>query len=246
MRISGIVPCVDYSDIFSKSIRLWMETLDSLLVVTSRKDRDTAELVVETFGQTHPAADTSIYKTDVWFANGASLNKGAAMSEAVLRTGFRKDADWILAFDADVIPPPDWRDRLELMELRRDTIYGAYRYYEPAPEDKPVPRASAKRMPQGFVIGFFNLFHNSSPHLPPKDQPLWELCWPHAGNVDTLFMRRFPEAKRHILDIPMTHVGEERKNWCGRHNRPALERILGERCGWEDWERERMPDPPKI
>ena len=262
MNIRAITVSVDYADLLAHSLELWRDTTDSLLVITTDRDTDTRRLCEKHRVQT--------YVTDVFYANGAVFNKGAAMSEAVLKTGWRRyGADWLLTFDADIIPPKDWRSRLEKMRmgldgfdpvalldsgnmrkfidngviLQKDTIYGAYRWYCPENMDlQPAPQ----RMPQGFVIGFFNLFHNSSPYLPPETEPLWDCHWPHAGNVDTLFMRRFPPDKRVILPLKMVHLGEERKNWCGRYNRPALAEILKKRRAAEDWERERMANPPEI
>lgn len=241
MNIRAIVPCVDYSDLLSQSIKIWQETVDELLIVSSPHDQQTIQLY-ESVRNDH----TNLYLTSIWYENGAAWNKGAGLSEAVLKTGFRNGAEWIVSFDADIIPPSRWRWLVETTELDEQAIYGATRHYHPAPEDVSPKLVPGEKMPQSFVIGFFNLFHNHSPYIPLPSAPLWDLCWPHAGNVDTLFMRRFPTDKRHILPIEMTHIGEERKNWCGRFNRQGLKEVLDQRSGWEDWERERMPNPPKI
>jgi len=238
MNLRGIVVCVDYSDLLRKSLRRWHVGLDRLIVVTSTRDVKTHQLCESLNIETH--------RTDVFYANGASFNKGAAMSEAIFAKGLRDNADWLMTFDADIVPPEDWRAQLLKNPINCGKIYGAYRHM--APEDTEDFSISGRpRMPQGWVIGFFMLFHSKDPCLPPADHPLFDIHWPHAGNYDTIFCRRWPKQNQIILTAPrMIHLGEERRNWTGRFNTQELAAVLAKRRVHEDWGREKMKNPPAL
>lgn len=237
MNLRGIVVCVDCSDLLRLSLDRWHVGLDRLIVVTSTWDEKTHALCKE--------LGVEAYKTDIFYANGASFNKGAAMSEAVIATGLRDDAEWLMTFDADIVPPVDWRDQLERANLRMGCIYGARRWM--VPENGTVLVPNGKPMPQSWVIGFFMVFHDEDPCTPNPDEPLFDLYWPHAGNYDTIFCRRWSRSRQIILPgLKTLHLGEERKNWMGRYERVKLKAVLQQRRGHEDWNRERMPNPPAL
>src|ERR1044072_3371641 len=103
MTIDGLTCCVNYADLFAKGLPAWAAGLDSLTVVTDEHDDATVSLC-ERFPNVH------VVRTDVLYANGAAFNKGAALSLAHKKLGA---TDWLLVFDADVIPQDDWRVRLE-------------------------------------------------------------------------------------------------------------------------------------
>lgn len=243
MNVRGVVVCVDFSEMLSRSIARWQAGCNRLIVVTSPRDERTLKMCRLFNVETHI--------TDIFYANGARFNKGAALSEAILHKRWRDYAEWLLLFDADIMPPVNWRDQFFRQRRRHDTLYGAWRYK--VPEDKtdfdryftPDPKT---RMPQSWVIGFFCMFHNVDPHLPKADKPMFDLDWPHAGNYDTTFTRRWPREKQEILNAPpMYHFGEERRHWAGKGEYSRLRgEFLDHRGGWEDWERERMANPPVI
>jgi len=238
MNIRGIVVCVDCSDLLCKSLSRWKNGLERLIVITSTRDTKTQSLCQSLNVDTHV--------TDVFYANGAFFNKGAAMSEAVFAKGLRAGADWLMTFDADIVPPEDWADQIRKKPISCGKIYGAYRHM--APENTEDYSIDGKpKMPQGWVIGFFMMFHASDHYLPPQDYPLFDTHWPHAGNYDTIFCRRWPKDRQIILTAPrMIHLGEERKNWTGRFNRGKLDALLNRRRAHEDWNREKMKDPPAL
>lgn len=235
MNIWGITVCVNYADLLYRGLRLWQTGLDRLIVITSPRDQQTINLCRYHNIQTHI--------TDIFYANGAKFNKGAAMSEAVIATGLRRGADWLLTFDSDIVPPEDWREQVEDAAPVPGTLYGAWRFWQPE-DASPLVVDPSKRMPQGWVLGFFCLFHNSDPVLPSG--ALFDTHWPHAGNYDTTFTRRWPESRQEVLDLYTIHLGDERTHWLGRGRKKELRAILRKRKGHEDWERERMERPPQI
>lgn len=233
MNLRGVVVCVNYADLLSRSIKRWHEGLDRLVVVTSKKDVATQELCHNNNIETHV--------TDVFYENGAKFNKGAALSEAINCNGFREYADWILVFDADIVPPEDWRVAINKMEFEQDKLYGTYRYW--VKEDGPLTVDKTHKMPQGWVLGFFTMFHNCNPVV---TNPVFDIWWPHAGAYDTEFTNKFPKNKQVLLDIPMIHLGEERCNWVGRGDKEGMKQLLASRKAPGDWKHERMANPPKI
>lgn len=174
------------------------------------------------------------------------MNKGAALSQAELHYGFRKNADWLLTFDSDIVPPLDWRDQLEGSRLFKGKLYGAWRYQQP--EHGPIrPIDYSKRMRQGWVLGFFSLFHAQDFRLPADGEPIWDICWPHAGNYDTTFTKRWPHHDQVMLSIPMIHLGEERAHWTGRGKKHELHgQFFRNRRGIEDYEHEKLKELPRL
>lgn len=234
MNIRGLTVCVNYADLLARGLELWHTGLDRLIVVTSTTDTETQNLCNR--------LNVECYTTDIFYANGARFNKAAGLSEAIAATRLREDADWLLTFDADIVPPADWRICVERAVPRSGNLYGTYRYQVPENAVKLVLGAS-KRMPQSWVLGFFMLFHNSDPNVA---SPVFDLHWGHCGNYDTVFCRRWPKANQIILPIPMFHLGNERENWMGRGTRDDLREMLAKRHGHEDWEKEKMAQPPII
>jgi hypothetical protein len=241
--------CVDYAEHLAHSLRRWHAGMERLTVVTSSADKATQELCrrhnVETF------------VTDIFYANGASFNKGAALSEAFSALKLREATDdWLLAFDSDIVPPADWRNRLERTNLQPGTLYGAWRYQGHLSAngtliDKPGEllligetgiRNKREDHPWGYVVGFFMLFHARDPLLPAAD-PIFDMCWSHAGNYDTVFCDRWPVCRKIVLQMDTLHLGEVCRNWAGCANVDKL------RCLFADkdknrWRREKLANPP--
>lgn len=239
MNIRGLTACVGYADLLARSLARWRDGFDGLVVVTAPHDRDTRALC--------EWAGVECYATDVFTWGGASFNKGAALSEAAIATGLRDEAEWLIAFDSDIAPEQGWRGRLEAAELTPGRLYGAYRYQLPEDATELIVDRS-KRMPQnaGSVLGFFVMFHNGDPRLPKGDAPLFDTDWPHAGNYDTCFTRRWPQEQKTMLSLPLMHLGPERENWLGRGKADELREMLNRRGPQQNWERERMMIPPPM
>lgn len=239
MKLTGIVVCVGYHDLLAHSLPLWHQGLDRLLVITSGTDKPTQDLCDRHNVQTHV--------TEIFYQNGARFNKGAAMAEACHKHNLRAECEWFLTFDADMVPPHNWRDMLERADLKCGTLYGAWRYQNPEKVQTPVLLMN-RRMPQHWVIGFFSLFHANDPHLPPPNEPLFDLHWPHAGNYDTAFTNRWAKHEQVILNnLHLIHLGEERANWLGRGRKAELhKRVFARRPHITIFGHERMANPPTL
>lgn len=220
-RIHGLTVCVDYADHLAYSLPLWLPDLASLMVVTAYADHDT-EAVCAYYGRQIPTPLT-LYRTDAFTLHGATFNKGLAMEEARQHMPWE---DWILFFDADIVPPTNWR--LGLGDLQLGYLYGCWRYSPP----------SYVREPDDCVgYGYFQLFHSRDPKV--QHTPLLETCWRHAGNYDSAFLLSFRSMVK-ALPIPLVHLGE-RGHWWGRERPRATAEMLARRAGLGIHPSERLP-----
>jgi hypothetical protein len=214
MEVRALTVCVNYADFLALSIKRWMSGLTSLTVVTDLNDMATEELCSKHGAQ--------LFRTNAFTRNGGIFNKGAAMEEG--RQSFPFEG-WILFFDADVIPPRDWKERIESARPRPGNLYGCRRvecpdisriddpHLPPAPHDVPG-------------VGFFQLFHASDPVV--QKTPLLDTHWIHAGNYDSAFLHLWPRQKRTELPLRLVHTGS-RDNWFGRGNTTAFDAMQSER-----------------
>lgn len=224
MSINGLVCCVDYSDLLALSIERWAHSLASLTVVTDTKDDETASLAARN--------GCRVFRTDVFYEHGATFNKGAAMEAARQEMPWK---DWILFFDADIVPQAEWRTAAE-PQLKAGNLYSARRYDAPTPADIDSDRLKIITT-DGIGVGYFQLFHSSDPKV--QATPLLETCWQHAGVYDCNFMHKWSAKERHLLPIRLVHVGP-RDNWWGRGNSAAFEAMQAKRKRLGGWQHERI------
>lgn len=224
MNIHGLVVSVDYADLLARSIDRWMEGLASLTIVTDLHDHETATLAME--------KNANLCRTDVFSRHGAKFNKGAAQNEA----WFLVDkTDWILLFDADIVPPADWKTQLEVANLRRGFLYGCYRY-----DDNGM-----RLRDDTHGYGFFQLFHSSDPEA--QVHPFFDGSWIHAGNGDSIILLRWRVQGKLAPALPLRlhHPGVgPSHNWFGRDKLAEFQAMERERRrkggGWASLEGERV------
>lgn len=223
MRIHALTVCVNYSDMLAKSLDRWRHGCDSLIVVTSHSDDQTAHLCA--------ANEVSCFKTSVFYERAAFFNKGAAIAlayeEAVIPRFSGNSDDWVLFIDADIIPPADWRVHLEMAEPEIGNLYGAHRYHE-----------NGRMIRDELFAGYFNFFNAQDANALIK--PIVDTHWSHAGNYDTMFQNRWNPANKVMTRLPLTHVGECGMNWCGRDNQAAMFMLRQERRRRRGWQHERI------
>ncbi|HKX46215.1 MAG TPA: glycosyltransferase family A protein [Planctomycetota bacterium] len=210
MEIHGLTCSVGYAPTLSLGIARWRAGLDSLSVVTDLRDEDTVALAAK-----HGAR---VHRTGVFYDRG-DFRKAAALEEArvalVPRTG------WLLLFDADVIPPPDWRAVVEA-HVRHGSMHGATRHQcdDPARPDPalwPEIRTDGRR-----AMGYFQLFAQDDPRA---FAPVLDGRWRHAGVYDSVLCDRWPAPLHVRLPLRLCHVGP-RDNWGGLERGPGYVRDL--------------------
>ena len=197
MKISALTTCVGpkYAEMLCNSLPVWSDTCDEVLVVT---DYET------TFTKNCDLGNVFTISTDLFTAHGASFNKGAALSHGFAQI---KDPEWILNFDADILPPADWRKIAE-PHLSVGKLHGcSHRYRE---DGTQIPDADYPN-----IWGFFHLWHVDDPHS--WRRPVYTVDCGHAGNYDHTFMMQWPEKERVDLwpEIKLIHQGEPRQQWFG-------------------------------
>lgn len=216
--ISGLVACVGYAPRLELGLERWRDGLEQLLVVTSLDDVDTLALCMR--------LGVQVLSTDAFHRDPAAyFNKAAALEEGF---AYLDPQDWCLFLDADVVPPPDWRQRLDGMKVTPGHIYGARRKLEPGQVDKG----------HGEQAGYFQLWHCRDPVA--QSRPLLG-SWVSCASYDTMFLRRWAMPNRVFLPLELTHVGEVGANWCGLGNAEGLAALHAERDRHaKDWMHERL------
>lgn len=206
MRIRGITVCVDYSDLLIVSARRWLEQLDSWIVITSPDD-DRTKFMCDQLKITS-------WDTTAFYRDGAVFNKALAMSELY---GMSHWLDWWLFIDADIVPPTDWRKRVEAAQPSPGNLYGCSRRLE-----------TGGRYGDGELAGFFQLFHAHDPNA--QRRPLLDCSWQHAGGYDSEFQFRWTPDRRILIPyLEVTHLGEPGRNWWRRGNTARMDEMLRDR-----------------
>ncbi len=233
MRIHGLTVCVDYADELRLSLPRWAAALDSVTVVTSPADQATARLCESQHRRVW------CYKTPVFYENGAHFNKGAAIQEAVLAHGFPW-RDWLLLFDADIIPPADLRERIDAAAPQAGILHGCPRHQAP---DAAVWDTDPQRWPamnDREIPGYFMLFHTADPAIDRAS--LVNTTYIHAGNYDSELQNRWgigaSMERKAWLPIPLLHIGRPGVNWCGVGNEQAVLELRRQRREGRHWTQE--------
>lgn len=208
MHITAMTVCVDYAHHLERSLERWKQIADKLLVVTAERDTATRALC-----ESHGVAT---HCTDLFWANGAKFNKGRGIADAYYRN-LSPVPDWMLFFDADIVPPEGCRAYIEANVKRPEWLYGCYRTNE-----------AGLLFGDPDIAGYFHLAHISSPHMQVK--PIVDTHWAHAGNYDSTFQDRWSKAERVRLDMRVIHLGDEPgANWMGVGNKHLVDAMHRER-----------------
>lgn len=200
MRIDGFTCCVGpvYAAYLRASLPTWLDTLDSLTVVTDIHDDHTIATC-----QTQPeiaGEKFRLVKSSLLRAHGADFNKGALLCQAYAAMD---PLDWVLHFDSDILPPQDWRQKVE-GRLRKGFIHGCKRTDEQGKlivDKPPLP------------YGFFQLWHAEDPAC--QKWPIFEPWHRSCGSYDTWFNLQWPLRLKAEFDFRVMHFGEVRANWFG-------------------------------
>lgn len=222
MRLDAITVCVGYSGYLKNGLDSWLDGLDSLTIVTDLKDTATEELAKQ-YG-------VRLFRTDAFTRSGGILNKGWSIAECYAATA---PEDWVLFFDADIVPRAGWRKKLEAANPQSGNLYGCRRHDE-----------TGRLMRDDPVAGFFQLFHSQDPLA--KVVPIVDTHWTHCGNYDSTFMLRWRNEGRLGADLPLylTHLGTPGENWMGIGNAEKVREMQRQRQrlggGWKSVEPEKI------
>jgi hypothetical protein len=192
MRIDAITSCVHqkYCDFLQRSLPIWLDTLDSLTVVTAPN---------EPILNTRPASNLRFVTTSVFTDYGAYFNKGAALCHAFTESN---PSDWCLHFDSDIIPPENWRSIAE-KQLVFGKLHGARRYND----GKFVK--SVRFLP----IGYFQIWNIYDPAC--WKWPIFDPYYNCAAAYDMNFIEIWGRRNWKELPIRLIHQGKGRLDWFG-------------------------------
>lgn len=118
MKIEAVTVCVNYADYLSHFLLHNKYCFDNLVVVTSNKDQDTADVCEHFYIK---CIKSNIFDNE--FNKGKALNLGLS--------NLQRDG-WVCIIDSDIILPPRTRYLLEIAKLREDTLYGINRVMCPS------------------------------------------------------------------------------------------------------------------
>ena len=210
MQISGLTICVDYSDLLEKSIDTWAKTLDRLVIVSNLDDSQTVKLAWP-----YRHSNIELFRTNVFYENGAIFNKSLAICEAMRALNWGVE-NWCMFFDADIVPPHNWRQVWEAQRPDPEFMYGAHRWLE---NGEPILELE--------MAGWFQIFHSSNPNV--QRRPLLQTDWKHAGGYDSEFHQRWREHQKVWLPLHLIHQGMHGENWFGRGQKEQMEAMLNRR-----------------
>lgn len=114
-----------YTRCLAESLHIWAGTLESLTIITTPSSN---KLYLEDLLSTYSKLVTEkikVHTTDVFTAYGAYFNKGAAQCAGYLAMN---PTEWALSFDADIVPPRNWREIAESKGLEIGNLYGSRRF----------------------------------------------------------------------------------------------------------------------
>ena len=203
--IKALTVCVGYDDFLRLSLPRILPHVSQFLVITSSADKRTQDLVTEFSDK------VKVYVTDVFYEQGASFNKGAAIEQGFDALG--RDG-WFLVMDADIVVPA----RLPQLSLRPGYLYSSARRIlsdvAGLTDVSTIDQESLPLRKECSHYGYFQLFHSSDPLM--RRRPWYDVDWMHAGGCDATFRKRWPKHKRIKLPFEVVHLGDPDRNWFGR------------------------------
>lgn len=213
-KIEGVTVCVDYADFLEVTLPQAMKAFDNVIVVTSKKDKETQKLA--------RGMGAEVVVTNSFYEAGAAFNKGKGINE-----GFRKlrHCDWVCHFDSDIYFPNGFRKVLNVESLDETFMYGIDRMNIEGREKlqgylaggmfcaEDAPYDSLYRF-HNIPLGYFQLFNWVLPTWYPEDSK-------DASESDLEFVRQWDGAHRKYLDNQkLYHLvskgGKVQDNWKGR------------------------------
>ena len=204
------VVCVEYDDLLEVTLERNARHFIRSFVITTPQDQRTQEIASR-----HERCYTHL--TEAFYLNGDHFNKGRAIDDLLCWLDDRRLwYGWCCHWDADIVLPKSFSNVLRTAWPETIMVPQARRICE-----EPVAYTGQDDWSQWPVMrehpfdgGWCQLFHRHA--LALAQRPFYPREWSHAGNSDTFFAHKWPEASRRVLDCEVLHLGLSRMNWHGR------------------------------
>lgn len=207
--------CVDYWDFLAITLPKMAKWFGDVTIITAPDQPEHTVL-----------PNIRRYSTDAFYRDGAVFNKGRAIEECWQDN---PPTGWVCVIDADILLP-DIPSTDAFPDLEVGNLYSPRRrqYFLLADSNSPMwgrtqTGPKPDRLWDNFTLvddsitrcpGFMQVFHTADPVL--RTRPWYPTHWKHAGGCDSDFCEKWPKARQKRLDFDVLHLGESRKNWCGR------------------------------
>lgn len=196
-----IIICVDYSDFLTKTLPLNKKLIPNILIVTSTDDTDT-HLICE-------KNNIKYIKYDFLNKSTKKFKKSKAINDTI-KNNIKKNYEWILLIDADIILPNSFLD-ISMNNLDKDILYGCNRIIYKTPDDLKNNNALYDTSPP--CIGFFQLFNINSKNF-YTDYFGYDERFDFANGGDYYFKKKWKLNK--LFNFCVAHLGPIETNWGGR------------------------------
>ncbi len=227
MRLSYVTVCVNYLDYLRIATHHNVGQFDDMVVVTSMDDTATINWI-----QSQPYI-TPVY-TDAFYRNGATFNKGLALSEGLNALKSICEPDWIGIFDADTFVGPDFRQQVTTLGLDKECMYGARRVLLPTFEEYErlwKDDLDTFTCPEGFGFGWTQLINWNSEAIKSCKPGEWYPGGPNCRDIDWVFREKwggfdvpYTVPNRNLKELPFRvfNLGEDGRNHFGRVTPPFV------------------------
>ncbi|MCK9458350.1 MAG: hypothetical protein M0R80_01750 [Proteobacteria bacterium] len=206
MYLEVFTSCVGYSDFLDVCLYSNKKHFDRWVIITSTEDVATKSVCKK--------HQIECVESSRFYEGGAAFNKGKGLNDAI---SYLDKKDWMLALDADIILPDNFREIIEGLTLDKEFLYGAVRY--------EIDNISGKQMyidgDNMRILGFFQLFHATRLKYYPED-------WDTAGWYDDVFADYW-DSKKTLQKLVIQHIehGVRTTNWEGRKSKPLSKTEIG-------------------
>jgi len=191
MKFEAIIVAYNYKDFLSTTLPLNLEVLDHVVVITKENDP-----IIE-YCQSLKSDKISIVITDAFHHDGAKFNKGL-----VINIGFQNliHKEWVMTLDADIVLPPDFKDKFCKSFNNLEYIYGSRRYNIDTRKEWEDLQAGRKTVNdfilfRGFGYGFLTMWHYHSSTFQRLLKDNNGLAYPfwikEAREIDWMFVRNW-------------------------------------------------------
>lgn len=163
MSVTAIIPSVNFSDFLKITIPNNIKEIDKIIVTTDLNDNKTFDLCSQ--------YNITCFKTDCFYKFHKKIDKKifnrSLVINLTLQELHKKELDWILILDSDIILPIDFKNKVLSLNLNKEKFYGCRRLNIDNYQDYLDYKSGIKNdndfyLFRGSGYGYFQLFNIQS------------------------------------------------------------------------------------